>query len=658
MKLKNIQAKLIKLIPTTTHALAALVPLLWWSALQGYFSPPLIIGAIIIGNLPDMDTATSHIGQLVYPIAKRIESHFGHRTITHSLLALAVVALLSFGIHTLISNLIPELASLISPWWWWSVFYVSHLLLDMLVGGATAVPLLWPSKQKFWFGLNIPAKSTGERVVFGILFAAGVVPLFINPTALNPGRLIRQSTGSVEMALYDYRQWEATNIVELEIEGTWQTQDKEHLSISGRFPIRRVEGSIFYLRDPETGTIFSAGQFGTVDVYITRAVAHKAESRIVQANTPTPGPSPTPRYLIIRVDGITDAASQILVHPGDHIQPGVTLAIPPTAAPAPTATPWTPDPFILVQAESNWTIAQAQHALDTAWRPIEETTILYAQATVLQIQAQIVELEIRINEGKAHTTAGLEALKIRLSIAEGNLAQLEESHGTGPTWQQRQLANAKLERARLTYSATIATATPAPTSTPVPVHVVDAPITGQIVDIQIAAVDTTNNTVVIDIRIMVTDSDQVLDDAVTTAIVSHVSDGDTLDVTWPSGATARIRLIGVDTPETTFPPEGEAECYGPKASDYTKSLLPEGSDVTLRYDRQRLDPYGRTLAYVYLDTGQMLNAALLENGYARVLIVQPNDAYADLFYSLEDQAKANQTGLWGACPEPVEGAHQ
>ena len=157
---------------------------------------------------------------------------------------------------------------------------------------------------------------------------------------------------------------------------------------------------------------------------------------------------------------------------------------------------------------------------------------------------------------------------------------------------------------------------------------------------------------------------QALDDAVTIATVDRIVDGDTIDITWPTGATASVRLIGVDTPETVqlgsaqlpFSPTGETECYGPETSDYVKTLLPEGAQIRLQFDRQRLDSYRRTLAYVYTaDGNQMINALLLENGYARVLIVGPNSQHAALFYSLEDQAKAEERGLWEACPESVEG---
>ena len=169
-------------------------------------------------------------------------------------------------------------------------------------------------------------------------------------------------------------------------------------------------------------------------------------------------------------------------------------------------------------------------------------------------------------------------------------------------------------------------------------------------NVYVSRVNPEDNTATVAIIIAVeTGTGQALDDSVTMATVDRVVDGDTLDITWPTGATARVRLIGVDTPEIV----GEAECYGPEASDYTKTLLPEGTQVSLQFDRQRLDPYGRTLAYVYLldenHDGQMLQSLLLENGYARVLIVEPNSQHAALFYSLEDQAKADQIGLWGEC---------
>ena len=646
MNRKHFQIKLINAIPSATHALAALIPLLWWSAQRGFFSPVLIVGAIVIGNLPDIDSASSHVGYLAYPLAKRIETRFGHRDVTHSLLAAAIVAALSYAIHLTICTLAACTLADLPPWWWWPVFYLSHLLLDMLVGGVTGVPLFWPSKKKFWFGIDIKAGSTGERIVFLLLLASCLLPLFINPTALSPSRILRQTTGSVEMALYDYRQWEATHEVELEIEGTWQ---RDRTPISGRFIVHHVEGATFHLQNPENGTRFTAGQYGDTDVYLTRAVARQVEQRVSATVTPTPGPSPTPRSLVIQVDSITDPGTQILVHPGDHVEPGVTLAVLPTAIPQPTPTPWTPDPFAVAQAEAELAVAEAQYDVAMQYTPVDPITVLYAQAQILQIQAQITDLEIRRDEGKLRHERGIEALQARLIAAEAYLQQLEESGGRGPTWQERQLAEAQLTHARLVYSATIATPTPAPPVPPPPAHTVDAVVTGQVREVYVSHVNPADNTATVSIVVVAEFSIEGTAAVATSATVAHVTDGDTIGIVWPSGAQATVRLIGVDTPETVRPDE-PIECYGPEASDYTKSLLPEGTQVSLEFDRQHLDPYGRTLAYVYLDDGRMLNALLLENGYGRVLIISPNDHYAAMFYSLEDQAKANETGLWGACP--------
>ncbi|MYI82175.1 MAG: hypothetical protein F4056_02295, partial [Chloroflexi bacterium] len=97
-----------------------------------------------------------------------------------------------------------------------------------------------------------------------------------------------------------------------------------------------------------------------------------------------------------------------------------------------------------------------------------------------------------------------------------------------------------------------------------------------------------------------------------TVPVARVVDGDTIDVTiWDE--TRRVRLLLVDTPEVR-----PTECYGPEASEYVSSLLPEGSEVRLERDVTDTDAFGRLLRYVYLPDGRMLNELLLEGGYAAV----------------------------------------
>ena len=129
------------------------------------------------------------------------------------------------------------------------------------------------------------------------------------------------------------------------------------------------------------------------------------------------------------------------------------------------------------------------------------------------------------------------------------------------------------------------------------------------------------------------------------AVVTGVVDGDTLDVTW-AGRRERVRLLGVDTPETVHP-DRPLECFGPEATAFTRRRL-LGRRVTLSFDRVRRDAYGRLLAYVDLD-GRPFNDELLDRGFARLLVIPPNGAHARAMLDLELAARAAGRGLWGAC---------
>lgn len=135
-----------------------------------------------------------------------------------------------------------------------------------------------------------------------------------------------------------------------------------------------------------------------------------------------------------------------------------------------------------------------------------------------------------------------------------------------------------------------------------------------------------------------------------TARVVAVVDGDTVDVAW-AGRRERVRLLGVDTPETVDPhrPVG---CYGPEAAAYTRRRL-EGQPVRLSFDRQRRDRYGRLLAYVDLG-GHRFNDELLTGGYARLLVIPPNGLHGRAMLAEELAARSAGRGLWGACAETGE----
>ncbi len=125
--------------------------------------------------------------------------------------------------------------------------------------------------------------------------------------------------------------------------------------------------------------------------------------------------------------------------------------------------------------------------------------------------------------------------------------------------------------------------------------------------------------------------------------VERVVDGDTIIV----ASVGRVRLIGVDTPESVDP-RRPVEFFGREASAFTKRLL-GGKRVRLEYDWERTDRYGRTLAYVYLPDGTFANAEIIRRGYGHAYTRFPF-RHLDRFRQLEREARRAGRGLWGATP--------
>lgn len=130
-----------------------------------------------------------------------------------------------------------------------------------------------------------------------------------------------------------------------------------------------------------------------------------------------------------------------------------------------------------------------------------------------------------------------------------------------------------------------------------------------------------------------------------TYLVTRVVDGDTIIVDI-DGVEERVRFIGIDTPESVHPDADRNVEYGKVASEFTRGQL-EGKTVTLEYDVQERDQYGRILAYVYLD-GKMFNKTLLEEGHAKVATYPPNVKYVDDFTALQEEARNEKKGVWNS----------
>jgi micrococcal nuclease len=130
-----------------------------------------------------------------------------------------------------------------------------------------------------------------------------------------------------------------------------------------------------------------------------------------------------------------------------------------------------------------------------------------------------------------------------------------------------------------------------------------------------------------------------------TVTVSRVVDGDTVEISPAVDGVEDVRLIGVDTPETVDPGE-EVEPYGPEASSFATGEL-TGRKVGLEFDEERIDQYGRLLAYVYTGQNRMLNEVLVEKGYAQAYPYPPNTAHEIRFEQAQREAKAGDAGIWG-----------
>lgn len=137
-------------------------------------------------------------------------------------------------------------------------------------------------------------------------------------------------------------------------------------------------------------------------------------------------------------------------------------------------------------------------------------------------------------------------------------------------------------------------------------------------------------------------------------LIKRVIDGDTLQLE----TGERVRLIGIDTPEMhesdklhrdsqrTKQDVSTIQGLGRRAYEFTRKLA-EGRRVSLEFDVEKYDKYGRLLAYVYLKTdGTFVNAEIIKQGYASIMTIPPNVKYADLFLKLYQEARKYKRGLW------------
>lgn len=119
-------------------------------------------------------------------------------------------------------------------------------------------------------------------------------------------------------------------------------------------------------------------------------------------------------------------------------------------------------------------------------------------------------------------------------------------------------------------------------------------------------------------------------------MVDRIIDGDTI----VCGGGERVRLLLIDTPERSQGP------YGARATEALEDLLDEADVVRLERDIQPRDQYGRTLAYLWLPDGRMVNEEMARLGYAVPLTYPPNVQYVDRIVAAVASAREAERGLW------------
>lgn len=134
------------------------------------------------------------------------------------------------------------------------------------------------------------------------------------------------------------------------------------------------------------------------------------------------------------------------------------------------------------------------------------------------------------------------------------------------------------------------------------------------------------------------------------ATVVRVVDGDTVVLRGrgvgplPAEPT-RVRVLLVDTPEV----HTQQECLGEEAAGRAADLLPDGSPVRVQADQDPADRFGRALLHVWNADGVNVGEALVREGFATVLQLDPNELHLGAFQAAQDDAQRAGRGLWSAC---------
>ena len=641
-RLLNAQGPLI-------HLMAGLLPPVWfysWQAERPQLGVLLLAGFFAL--LPDVDSQASVVGRLLPFLSRPLEQRFGHRQVTHSLLALVLVGGVTWAVFG-------------AGWWLLTAAYGSHLLVDMLVG-FVGVPLLWPNQTRFYLIRLRPLslQELGLGVVLGGLlllplrpagreFATGLLPqedLVIQPTPSPTATATPTATPQVVVVavgnVYDL----AGEIV-VQV-GEWVVPGQLLADLATQRRLQRPTATA-----TPTATAVSeatlAAAWPTVDPWRLRAIENDLE--LAQANyhsviaTGTPNPTYVARLAAFapqlqeRRDCV--AREGVDSDPGWRCQQELQQLEAEMGHWAVLAQPSQPDPLLVQIARERYDAAViAYNQQMAALTPVATATPVLTEvlvATAVFPPTPLCDTAICLPAHDPTVVRSLiagQVIAIDIATIRGNAAtvnisiRLDSSHNAAPPEGKEKVPQNAVGITTKAHTPTPQLSTLYAPTPPLPV---------------------------LPLPLLPSPPAPPLSTHLIPATVQRVIDGDTIHVHLEASTEETVRLLGVDTPETVHPSKAVG-CFGQEASQFTASTLPPGTAVWLELDEQtgERDIYGRLLAHLWVEVnGQkhLFNLDLLNLGYATHNDYGNPSRYNDLYAATAAVAQQAGAGLWSACPQ-------
>jgi hypothetical protein len=214
---------------------------------------PLFFGAL----LPDLDSQASWMGRLLPFLSRRLEARLGHCQEWHSLAANALVALAT-------ALLIPILG--VQAWALVSLGFLAHLALDLL--SPQGIMLFWPLTRircfVFQGFVHAPGTAAEQKLLTGLALVA-IVLLLVVDIGQPPAPAV--SPPSFEQGLEHYLSLRGRTLAFADVDGTWQATGRR---VADRFEILNAAGESLIMLDRYTGSVFTAGQAASDNLYLNR----------------------------------------------------------------------------------------------------------------------------------------------------------------------------------------------------------------------------------------------------------------------------------------------------------------------------------------------------------------------------------------------------